>query len=118
MTIIDSAIRNITCDAPDCTKAVLYDRKDEKTVFAAPENVWLKTTSVVQTADGRTKTNCSDTCEVTGVATGTHNIPEPPKIVTATNPAAIAAAAASAAAARQADAAIREGGKAKVQLTD
>jgi hypothetical protein len=118
MSIIDSAIRSISCDAAECTKTVLYDRKDEKATFELPENNWLKTTRVTQTADGRNLVYCSDVCEVKGVGSGKHNIPEPPKIVTQTNPAAIAAAASAAAQARQADAAIREGQKTKVQLTD
>lgn len=93
MSIIDTAIRAIQCDGPECTKQVMYDRKDEKATFELPENSWLKTTRVTQTADGRNLVYCSDVCEVKGTGTGKHNIPEPPKIVTATNPAAIVAAA-------------------------
>ena len=118
MSIIDSAIRSITCDAPDCPSAVLYDRKDEKATFELPENNWLKTTRVTQTADGRNLVYCSDVCEVKGVGSGKHNIPEPQKIVAASNPAAIAAAAAAAAHARNAEQAIRQGKPTKVQLTD
>ncbi len=118
MSIIDSAIRSITCDGPECTKQVLYDRKDEKTTFELPENSWLRATRVTQTADGRNIVYCSDICEVKGVGTGKHNIPEPPKIVTTTNPAAIVAAAQAAANARQAEQAIRDGQPTKVQLTD
>lgn len=118
MTIIDSAIRTIACDGPGCTKQLLYDRKDEKTTFELPENVWLRGTRVTQTADGRNLVYCSDICEVNGVATGKHNIPEPPKIVQTASPAAIVAAAAAANAARQADQAIRDGQPTKVQLTD
>jgi len=114
MSIIDSQIRNITCDA-GCGKGVLYDRKDEKATFELPENSWLRTTRVVQTADGRNLTYCSDVCEVNGVATGTHNIPEPKKIVEATNQAAVALAAQAAAVARQADQNIREG-SGKIQV--
>jgi hypothetical protein len=118
MSIIDSVIRNISCDGPGCTKAVLFDRKEEKAAFENPENVWLKSTRVVQSADGRNLAYCSDTCEVKGAGTGKHNIPEAPKIVTQTNAAAIAAAAAAAANARQTEQAIREGQPAKVQITD
>lgn len=116
MTIVDSAIRNITCDAEGCTKAVLYDRKDEKTVFDNPDNAWLKTTRVIQTADGRNFTYCSDLCEVNGTGSGKHNIPEPKKIVETTNPAAIAMAAQAAAQARQADQTLREGSGGKIQV--
>lgn len=118
MGIIDSNIRTISCDGPGCDKQVTYDRKNEKTTFELPENIWLRATRVVQTADGRNLVACSDVCEVKSVETGTHNIPEPPKIVTAANPAAIALAAQAAANARQADEAIRTGQPTKVQLTD
>ena len=118
MSIIDSAFRTISCDGPGCLKSVLYDRKDEKVTFEAPENIWLKTTRVVQTADGRNFTYCSDICEVKGAETGKHNIPEAPKIIQPTNPAAIAMAAQAAANARLADQQIRDGQPAKVQLTD
>jgi hypothetical protein len=118
MSIIDTAIRSISCDGPKCTKAVLFDRKDEKATFELPENIWLRATRVTQTADGRNKVYCSDVCEVEGVGTGTHNIPEAPKIVPTGNPAAIAALAQAAANAKAADAAIRAGEPAKVQLTD
>lgn len=118
MPLIDSVIRTIACDAPSCNKQLLFDRKDEKGVFENPDNAWLKSTRIVQSADGRNIVYCSDTCEVNGTATGKHNLPEPPKIVTAANPAAIAAAAHAAAAARQAEQAIRDGQPTKVQLTD
>jgi len=118
MPIIDTAIRSISCDGPECNKAVLFDRKDEKTTFELPENVWLRATRVTQTADGRNKVYCSDVCEVKGVGTGTHNIPEAPKVIPAGNAATIMAAAHAAAAAKNADAAIRAGEPTKVQLTD
>jgi hypothetical protein len=118
LPIIDSVIRTIACDAPECNKSVLFDRKQEKETFENPENVWLKSTRVVQSADGRNIVYCSDVCEVKGAGTGKHNIPEPPKIVTATNPAAIAAAAQAAAASKQAEQAIRDGKPANITLTD
>ncbi len=117
MSIIDTAIRSISCDAPECNKAVLYDRKDEKATFENPENVWLRGSRVVQSADGRNLTYCSDICEIEGVKTGKHNIQEPPKVVQG-NAAAIAAAAQAAANAKSVDKAIRDGQSAKVQLTD
>lgn len=117
MSIIDSAIRNISCDGPGCLKSLLYDRKDEKTTFEMPENSWLRTTRVTQTADGRNLVYCSDACEVNGAATGVHNIPEAPKVIQATSPAAIAMAAKAAEHAKAAEQAIREGAKTKVQLS-
>jgi len=118
MSILDSVIRTISCDAPGCNKQILFDRKDEKATFEVPENVWLKSARVVQSADGRNIVYCSDTCEVKGTATGKHNIPEPTKIVQAANPAAIIAAAQAAHQAKQTEQAIRDGQPAKVQLTD
>jgi hypothetical protein len=118
MPILDTVIRTIACDSPKCNKQVLFDRKQEKETFENPENVWLKSTRVVQSADGRNIVYCSDICEVEGTKTGKHNIPEPPKIVTAANPAAIAAAAHAAAHAKQAEQAIRDGQPTQVQLTD
>src|SRR5271156_1517303 len=113
--IIDATIRTISCDGPECKRSIIFDRTQEKAVFDTPENSWLKTTRVVQTADNRNLLYCSDVCTVKGVATGVLNIPEAPKVIPAGNAAAIAQAAHSAAAARAADEAIRNGGKAKVQ---
>lgn len=117
MAIIDSAIRQIMCDAEGCTKKVIYDRKDEKAVFETPENAWLKSTRVVQSADGRNHTYCSDSCELIGVKSGKHNLPEPQKVSAATAK-DVSAAVAMAQARAEADAAIRAGAPAKVQLTD
>lgn len=117
MPILDTVIRTIACDGPGCDKQVLFDRKAEKETFENPDNVWLKSCRVVQSADGRNIVYCSDTCEVKGAATGKHNIPEPPKVVTDANPAAIAAAAAAAARTKEADQAIRGGQPTKVQLS-
>jgi hypothetical protein len=118
MSILDSQIRSIVCDGPGCGKEVMFDLKDQKTVFENPDNVWLKSTRITQTGDGRNLVYCSDTCEVKGVATGKHNIPEAPKIITPTNPAAIIEAARAAQQAKQAEQAIRDGQPTKVQLTD
>lgn len=117
VSVTDSAFRTITCDGPGCDKTIAYDRKVEKETFEKPENIWLRATRVTQTADGRNLVYCSDTCEAKGVGTGKHNIPEPPKIITAASPAAIAAAAQAVANARQGDEAIRSGKKVKVQLS-
>ena len=116
MGIIDSQIRAISCDGPGCPKQVMYDRKTEKETFELAENVWLRGTRVVQTADGRNVVYCSDICTVKGVETGVLNIPEQPKIAMG-NPAAIAAAAQAAANARQTNEAIKTGQPAKVQLS-
>jgi hypothetical protein len=97
---------------------VTFDRKEEAANFAKPENVWLKTSRVVQTADGRNHVYCSDECELKGTATGKHNIPEPKKIVETGNAAAIAIAAQQAAQAKAAEEAIRTGQPTNIQITD
>lgn len=117
MAIIDTVVRTITCDAFGCGKTITFDRKEEQQTFANPDNGWLKATRVVQSADGRNHVYCSDECEVKGTATGKHNLPEPKKIVEG-NAAAIAMAAQAAAQAKAADAAIREGQPANIQITD
>jgi hypothetical protein len=117
MAILDSVIRTIKCDAPECGKEVIFDRKDEQATFSDPNNAWLKSTRVVQTADGRNLVYCSDACTVNGVATGKLNLPEAPKVVTA-SPAQAEAAAKLAAARAQAEKAIREGQPANIQITD
>lgn len=118
MPIVDTQVRTISCDGPGCTKQVLFDRREEKATFDNPENAWIRTTRAIQTGDGRNFVYCSDVCEVKGVSTGNHNIPEAPKIVTTANPAAIAAAAKAAANAKQIDQSIRDGQPARVQVTD
>ncbi len=119
MSIIDSVIRTIRCElSEDCKHEITFDRKDEQTIFGNAENAWLKGTRVIQTADARNLVYCSDSCEVKGTATGKHNLPEPPKIQTASNPAQVEAAAKLALARSQAEAAIRSGAPANIQLTD
>lgn len=106
----------VKCELPNCPHDISFDQLTKEQTLT--DNPWLRSYRSVQTGDGRSIGYCSDICEVKGVETGKHNIPEPTKIVTTANPAAIVAAAQAAANARQADVAIREGQKAKVQLTD
>lgn len=118
MPIVDSQIRQFACDAEGCTKKVIFDRKDERATFETPENAWLKTTRVVQTADGRNFMYCSDACEVKGTTSGKHNMPEPSKVQTAAGQGDINAAVALAKARAEADAALRAGQPGSVQITD
>lgn len=118
MPILDSQIRQIKCDAPGCTKEVLFDRKDERATFENPDNAWLKSTRVIQSADGRNLAYCSDLCEVEGTRTGKHNIPEAPKVAPTATQAEVSAAVAMAKARADADAAIRKGAPASVTITD
>ena len=118
MPIIDSQIRQIKCDGPGCTRDLIYDRKDEQATFQNPDNSWLKSTRITQTADGRNLVSCSDACEVESIKTGKHNIPEAPKVAPAASAADVSAAVAMAKARAEADAAIRAGQPTKVQITD
>lgn len=112
----DTVIKTVTCDGPDCTKHSMFDGA-EPGVLEKPEHVWLKSHRLVRTADGRQLLFCSDICEVNSIKTGLHNAQEAPKVVGATNQAAIALAAQAAANAKLQDAAIRSGQPAKVQLS-
>jgi hypothetical protein len=118
MSIIDSTIRTIKCDSEGCAHEVTFDRKDEKAIFEDPNNSWLKSTRIIQTADGRNLVACSDGCTVALDATGKLNLPEAPKVVAAANPAQVEAAAKLAAARQQAEQALRTGQPANIQITD
>jgi len=112
MGLIDSAVRTITCNGPECPKTVTFDRRREKETFEFPGNEWMKTIRIVQTVDARNLVYCSDTCETKGIATGEHNLPEPKRLVEGVaNAAAIQAAADAAKMAEQATAAIKAGPK-------
>lgn len=110
MGLIDSAVRTMTCNGPGCPHTVTFDRRLEKQTFDTPGNEWMKAIRVIQTIDNRTLIYCSDTCEVKGVETGSHNLPEPKRLVEGTaNAAAIEAAAAAAKQAEAATAALKTG---------
>ncbi len=118
MGLIDSTIRTITCNGPKCNCTITFDRRLEKQTFDAQENVWLKSTRIIQTLDGRTLVYCSDICEVNGVGTGQHNMPEPKTIIEpGASAEAIAAAAQAARQAETATAAIKAGQPATLQVT-
>ena len=116
MPILDTTVRTISCNG--CEKSVVFDVRQQEATINNPENLWLKTSRVVQSSDGRNFLYCSDQCEMKGITTGEHNIPEPKKIIDTGNAAAVAIAAKQAAVAKQAEAAIREGKPANVKLTD
>lgn len=106
----------VKCELPTCENNVSFDQVSK--AQALETNPWLRGYRSVQTGDGRSIGYCSDICEVNGIKSGLHNTPEPSKIVPVANAAAVAAAAQAAANAKNADAAIRAGQPAKVQLTD
>jgi hypothetical protein len=109
-----SVTQVVKCDLPSCDKSITFDIKNgrEQALVDAP---WLRTYRTVNTGDGRHIGYCGDICETKGIATGTHNIPEPKRIVAATDPATLAAAQAAAAQAKEVDKAIRTGGNVTIQ---
>lgn len=110
MALKDVVIRTITCNGPECPHTVTFDREQMQQTVEAEGNEWLRSGRIMQTSDGRSLFYCSDACEIKGVATGVHNLPEPKKIITnVASPQALAQAAASAKAAEVATAAIKAG---------
>ncbi len=114
MSIIDVQVRTISCNA--CDKTVTFNIKEHQQALDA--NAWLKSSRVIQTGDGRNFVYCSDQCEIAGIGSGVHNIPEQKKVVEVegTGTAAIAIAAEAAKNAEQATKAIKDGKPAKLQV--
>jgi hypothetical protein len=79
MAVMDTQVRSMTCDNEGCDKTVTFNMKDAEAVVK--ENPWLNNGRFVQTGDRRGFFYCSDVCEINAVGKGTHNIPEPKKIV-------------------------------------
>lgn len=78
MAIQDVTTRTISCDNKGCDKSLKFDPANQEEVAALPD--WLRTTRSVSLGNGQRFTYCSDVCEVQGVTTGQHNVPEPPKV--------------------------------------
>jgi hypothetical protein len=113
MSIVDVQIRTITCN--NCDKTVTFNTKDHQQVVI--DNPWLNASRVVQTGDGRNFVYCSDECEVVGIGTGSHNIPEKKQVAEVTGgDAAIKMAALQAQAAEEATRAIKGGKPSKLQI--
>ena len=106
----------VKCELLECPREASFDMATKEKVMA--DNPWLRTYRTVQTGDNRFIGYCSDTCEVRGVTSGKHNVPDPPKIVPAANAGAIALAAQAAANAKKAEQAIRDGQPANITITD
>jgi len=106
----------VKCELPECPNTATFDvsTKDK----AMTDNPWLRTYRTVQTGDGRTFGYCGDACELTGVASGKHNMPEPKRIIDTASAGAVAAVAQQVAAAKAAEQAIRDGKPANIQVTD
>lgn len=122
MGIVNTTVQTIKCDAPGCDKLI---------TFAAPEGEqiikntpWLRTARTIirliphdpQQAP-KSFTYCSDVCEVNGVKTGEHNLPEPKLIQMPTGDAQsqIRAAVQAVEAQRAGEAALREGKPVNIQ---
>jgi hypothetical protein len=89
---------------------VTFALSAEKATFDMPENVWLKSMRMVQTLDARKFVYCSDVCEAKAIEAGTHNLPEPKRIIdNVATPAQVQAAADAAKAQEAATQAIKAG---------
>jgi len=122
LSIVNTLVQTIKCDAPGCDKSVTFAQSQaEETV---KNNPWLKNTRLInllikenpQTPD-KSFTYCSDVCEVEGIKTLKHNYKEPNLIQMPGGDqlAAVRAAAQAAEAARTADTALREGAPVNIQ---
>ncbi len=108
MAVTQTVFRTISCNA--CEKSVTFEQSKEKDVLGLPENVWVKSFRTVQTIDNRILGYCGDACEIEGVKTGVHNIPEQKRIIAdAGNPAQVRMAAEAAAAAKAATEQLKAG---------
>lgn len=112
MPILDVVSRTIKCEGPECPNTITFDPANAEQVANLP--LWLRTTRTVQLGNRQQFLYCSDVCEVKGVTTGNHNVPEPKKIQPA-NESQINQAAAEAKAVAQVDEALKKG---TIELTD
>lgn len=117
MGIVDlkTEYRTMTCNS--CNHTATFDK--EKPNDVVKENPWLLGGRMVQTGDGRVFWYCADECEVKGVTTGNHNIPEEKKVISIADAGGNAAIRRAADAARQleeANRAIRAGEPTKLSI--
>ncbi len=113
MGIADVTTRTIKCDSPECKNEVTFNPQAIEEIQKLPD--WVRTFRSIQNGRRETFGYCSDVCEVQGVTTGKHNVPEPTVVKPATGAADIQAAAQQAAAASEANTALKEG---TITLTD
>lgn len=108
MSIVDATFRTLTCNTCEKTVTFLHPSGLQEAIEA---NLWIKTTRIIQTGDGRNFSYCSDLCEISGIETGQHNIPDAPKVEIPTGSAQAQIQAAAVAAKRQeiANKALKEG---------
>ena len=87
LTFTDVMSRTIACEGVDekgtkCDKTITFNPQNPEEVAALPD--WLRTYRVVNLGNGAKFGYCSDVCEVNGVTTGNHNVPEPKQVQEAT----------------------------------
>ena len=82
MGMLDKTTRTIKCDNKKCDKEIAFDLQDQAAIAALPD--WLRTFRNVVLGNNTRFGYCSDVCEVEGVTTGDHNVPEPKQVVEAT----------------------------------
>jgi len=82
MPISDVTMRTIKCDNEKCDKEVTFNVQDQAAIAALPD--WLRTYRNVVLGNNARFGYCSDECEVEGVTSGVHNVPEPKKVEVAT----------------------------------
>ena len=82
MGFADVISRTIKCDAKGCLNSHSFNPQIEEEVAALP--LWIRTTRTVTLGNRQQFTYCSDVCEVNGVTTGDHNVPEPKQVQEAT----------------------------------
>jgi len=113
MAAVDNVYRTFTCNGIECTKTVTFEQTQDQLGLkqAVDANPWMKTIRLVQSVfNGRNFLYCSDECELSAVAAGSHNPEEPKKIIAMPAGAnAIAAAAAAAKAAEEGTKALKSG---------
>lgn len=78
MAIVDVTTRTIKCDNPACDKTVTFNPANQEEIAKLPD--WLRALRSIHLGNGQQFFYCSDVCEVEGVTTGKHNVPEPPKV--------------------------------------
>jgi hypothetical protein len=116
MSLTNTTVQTIKCDAPGCDKELTFAQS--QTPEFVKNNPWLRSVRIVQgiftenpQIPNKVFVYCSDTCEVNGTGTGKHN-PIEKKLVempTGEALAAVRAAAQAAEATRVGDQALREG---------
>ena len=83
----DAQIRTIACDGKDekgtpCVNTISFDVQNQEQIATLPD--WIRTYRTITLGNNSRFGYCSDVCEVNGVTTGVHNVPEPQRVQEAT----------------------------------